>query len=1150
MTGKKQKKENLLSNMRKNLRTIKKNISRNEDKLDNILSNGSNYNQDQAEHFISELELYGNKLRNCTEEITNELSDEDEIEKESEQTQNIIDKLGFKIRSSKKRNLSQPMQQGSLSNHNTKLPTLQLPTFSGNPIEWKHFWQIYENEIDRRSDLTGAQKFCYLKGQLKDEALQIINGLDPSNNNYREAVTLLKSNFDKPYLIRENHLKILFELKCYGENSEELKKFKAKYNCCLRGLQAIGENVNEANFVFVELLKWKLPTKIRDEMKRGSKNTTWTMDEFDTLLDREIELLEANYINKKQISTTKNYQSTTSSFGISSKYKPIVCRLCFQDHKVDNCSKYSSVNEKKDRFKELNLCLNCLSNNHLVSNCESKFSCRNCSEKHHTSICDKNKETVNYTEYSSILFSLQKNLEFGIALPTALIPVNGVKVRSFFDQGSQECLVTKELARKLDLKIISTRKMKIDGFESRGRLKTYNIIEIPINHKEKSININAIEVEDLPSTIHMENSTKTIEYLQSKGYEMADPNIKEDLASKINIIIGANYYYEFVIEQKSVHQVTLLSTPFGMMISGPLPGKVSEEKAKTSCFVLDRTVADLWTLDSIGISAEDIKSEEKKTLETFEETITFENGKYTVKLPWKENMKEKLQQNYQLAKGTLFSTLKKLKQEPELLKAYDNVIREYENRDFIEKIDFPANQQNIIHFLPHHGVKRDSATTPLRVVFNCSAGRPSLNDCLNTGPCLLNDLCQVLLRFRLNEYACIGDISKAFLMIQLDEKDRSATCFLWPKNIHEENSPLDIYRFKVVLFGATSSPFLLNATVAHHLQKFETKTTKEIARNIYVDNVQYNSNSENEMKIFYENSKDIFEKAGMKLCEWETNSNILKEEIIRKSDGRKNPHKDPSILGMKWSVSSDDLRFPDLKISLEEKEFTKRNVLSLSSKLFDPLGFLIPVTIRARKLMQNIWKKKSDWDEIIHDEDLYAEAKSIFEDMNKSTEFSINRCMKIQRKVSIHAFSDASQHAYGSVIYLKSEDREPEFLIAKARVTPINQKDEEMTIPKLELTAASLSARLVKFVLETFKDELDVEDIYFWTDSKVVLSWIKNKKELPKFEKGRVKEICRKSKPDQWNYVPTKENPADILSRGATFEKLLNRNCGGKDQTG
>ena len=100
-------------------------------------------------------------------------------------------------------------------------------------------------------------------------------------------------------------------------------------------------------------------------------------------------------------------------------------------------------------------------------------------------------------------------------------------------------------------------------------------------------------------------------------------------------------------------------------------------------------------------------------------------------------------------------------------------------------------------------------------------------------------------------------------------------------------SPYDVQIQSLVLFGATCSPFLLNATIDHHLKRFTDTTAKDIKRNIYVDNVQYTNDSEDEVIRFYERSKEIFLQAGMKLCEWATNSNELNAKIKLENDGKR-----------------------------------------------------------------------------------------------------------------------------------------------------------------------------------------------------------------------------------------------------------------------
>ena len=1099
---------------------------------------------------IDSLEQFLANYLIISDDIQSLLDDEDEIMEDIEESMAFQSAVKEKISRIESR-LKQPNPSTSTYEHptNSKLPELKLPKFSGDATKWPEFWNSFENEIENRRKLNGTQKFIYLLGQLDGEAKQTLYGLHATNENYNEAKSILKTKYDKPYLMREIHLGELFNLKCDSASYSDLEKFKSKYTCHLRGLKSLKENVEEASFVFVEMLKRKLPTKILDNMKRNISSRSWTLEELDIALEKEIEYLqsyEKSTTTSQKTKTNGNSSTISTSFGVTARPKSWKCKLCFEDHSIRNCKKYETTLEKRNRCRDLNLCLNCLWNTHDVKDCTSIYTCRNCNERHHTALCEKqNKTNESYVPSTSVLYTTESSPKFGIALPTALLSLNGTKARGFYDLGSQETLIESSLVTKLDLQVVESKWLRIDGFQSKGKLRKYDIVEIPIKTGEGIVNIKAIVVKDLPHSIYMKDSSRIIADLKSKGILMAD-EYENDTATDIEIIIGANYYYSFVKETVKMNNVTLLSTPMGMMLSGKLPhcsmSKPIPENSLTS-FTLNRKLSDLWTLDSIGITEENGDELEDKTKDEFEKSIVHKNGQYTVQLPWKKGMRDKLQRDFHLSKAILQSTIKRLEGEPGMLKAYDNVFKDYERRGFIEKVDPSRLFEPGVHFLPHHGVKKDSATTPLRVVFNCAAGKPSLNHCLNTGPCLLNDLCQVLLRFRLGKYASIGDISKAFLMIQLDEKDRNSTMFLWPKEVHSKNSQLEAYQFKVVLFGATCSPFLLNATVQHHLKKYDGEIPQQISRNIYVDNVQYCSDSENKLVEFYDKSKEIFKEASMKLCEWSSNSKLLMKEVEKNGDGAKDPSKNPTILGMKWNVALDELRFPSQNIELSKKEFTKRKVLSCVSKLFDPIGFLTPINIRGRKLMQQIWEKGYGWDENIADEILYSNVKELIDEINKIDSVKIKRELKIKKVVSLHAFSDASKDAFGSVIYIKSKGEIPQFLVSKAKVTPLSQSiKKKLTIPKLELTAASLSTRLVKFVRETFKEELEIEDVYYWTDSKVAISWIQNGKKLPCFEKGRVKEILKKSKPDQWHYVPTKENPADILSRGMSLKKLKESN--------
>ena len=176
--------------------------------------------------------------------------------------------------------------------------------------------------------------------------------------------------------------------------------------------------------------------------------------------------------------------------------------------------------------------------------------------------------------------------------------------------------------------------------------------------------------------------------------------------------------------------------------------------------------------------------------------------------------------------------------------------------------------------------------TKLRVVYNASARSrgPSLNDCLYSGPPLTQNIFDIMLRFRAHKVALTGDIEKAFLMINVAESDWDGLRFLWVDDINSPNPKIIPLRFTRVVFGVSSSPFLLNATVNHHVEqcKEEDPNFAEIIQNlIYVDNLVSGGENVEETFKLYEHSKTRLAKANFNLRKISTNSEELQERICQ-----------------------------------------------------------------------------------------------------------------------------------------------------------------------------------------------------------------------------------------------------------------------------
>ncbi|XP_064648760.1 uncharacterized protein LOC135500971 [Lineus longissimus] len=212
---------------------------------------------------------------------------------------------------------------------------------------------------------------------------------------------------------------------------------------------------------------------------------------------------------------------------------------------------------------------------------------------------------------------------------------------------------------------------------------------------------------------------------------------------------------------------------------------------------------------------------------------------------------------------------------PEIRETYDR-IKDQLFRDFVELV--PDDNVKTGHYLPHHPVAKDSVTTPIRMVYDCSCktgANPSLNDCLETGPPLLNDLASIMLRFRVHNIAISADIEKAFLNVGLESDDRPYTKFLWLSDPDDPESSFNVYQFKVVLFGASCSPFILNATIKHHLEINASDVANDITKNIYVDNLISGCPDDKITMDYYTEANKLMKSSGFHLREWSSNSQGL-----------------------------------------------------------------------------------------------------------------------------------------------------------------------------------------------------------------------------------------------------------------------------------
>ena len=213
----------------------------------------------------------------------------------------------------------------------------------------------------------------------------------------------------------------------------------------------------------------------------------------------------------------------------------------------------------------------------------------------------------------------------------------------------------------------------------------------------------------------------------------------------------------------------------------------------------------------------------------------------------------------------------------------------------------------------------------------------------------------------------VGDLEKAFLNVGLQTQDRDVTRFIWLKDSSKPDleSNIQVYRFCRVPFGVIPSPFLLGATITHHLQQSDNPFAERIKRDIYVDNVITGVNTLEEAKVLYTETKSLFLTASMNMREWASNSKEFME-FLPQQDKADKPE-NTEVLGINWNLISDELSVPSPSDSIFEHASTKREVLKVIASVFDPLGYFSPTILDAKLFMKELWVKEYQWDSRLDD---------------------------------------------------------------------------------------------------------------------------------------------------------------------------------------
>nr|XP_039272687.1 uncharacterized protein LOC120346953 [Styela clava] len=1072
------------------------------------------------------------------------------------------------------------------------LPPSEPPVFCGNAGEYRDFIDIFETVIGSRLQ-NPKHKLVYLLQYTKGPARALVKGCQHRTDSYDEAIRLLEETYGQKFQIGESCINSIANgPRLNLSNKESLTVYSAEIMSCKNTL--IGVEYKNVALMTIEKIALRMPPEWRsgwlskmDNVLQIKKKDLTIEDLADYVRKKTREVCNVPSIEfntSKQIISTRGSRPYKSSFATTvHNNRPVRrCVKCDGDHYLNQCDEFRGMTyDKRLEFvKKQKLCFSCLLSGHWVRECKRNNPCKNanCRRKHTTLLHPPDKEPIKVPTSSSHESTTQTHNDYRTQMSETkfnaflnasdeqkvllnVVPVkvriagrrNAVITNAFFDNGSTCSFISNSLMNKLKVNgpVTNLNIRTINNTVEHKQCTVIKNLELADFEESKYVRLNplfsndqiGVDQTDIPTQSDLDQFKEFNGIVLPKVECDVELLIGKDnlgLHKPLEVIYGPNNYFAS-------------KTIAGWMVNCPAKNgntKNSTYFTKSQLNPLCQMCADV--VHSAINEKDEVSPIQQVFLDKVSKSIKLRtDGHYEIGLPLK-NPDVKLHSNKYQVLQRAKSLKRRLHKEPEFYAEYKDFVANMITMGYAEEVLNTNEEEGRTWYLSHHGVRHPEKKT-LRVVFDCSAKSEgiSFNDILLQGPDLTNNLVGVLSRFRKNIVAVQGDIRSMFHQVKVKECDRNFLRFFWWEN-GDITLPMKIYRMSVFLFGTVCSPsccnFALRQTAIDNKNDFEQSVIDAINDSFYVDDFCDSKPDAASALQHIKSVTEIAAKGGFEVTKWVSNDREVLASIPEAHRSKEATRLDISIdelpveraLGMIWNANEDTLSF---STKYTERPATRRGMLGVVNSIFDPLGIGQPVIQPMKVLMQGLCRKKLEWDDSIPTECEQEWLKWISE-LSKLKDFTIPRCFLPANfgettEIQIHHFSDASEKSYGAVSYIRLKNFSGQIhcsiLCGKSRLIPLKGS----TIPRLELCAATISARNEKFFRKELK--LPIDASIFWTDSTTVLRYLANTdKVLKTFVANRVNVIKEVSDVNQWYYVPSKLNPADVASRGMSADEFLN----------
>ncbi|KAL0880978.1 hypothetical protein ABMA27_002135 [Loxostege sticticalis] len=1122
------------------------------------------------------IEAFNEGHTNLISELKKSKATEETINNESSY-QEQADDMYFEVLEAKRKLLPEEKSLPKLtSSHsetksNSKLPAIKLPSFSGNLKDFPGYLDLFNTLVHNRTDLSNVEKFQYLQSSLSGEPVNIIRAYPISEANYLSAYSALVNRYDNKRYLAFMCWEQINNLKPMNSGSvTQMRNLLDTFKENLAMLNGLGLPTSNWDFVLFHSLLTKIDKSSREAFELSCKGDVFPRyEQLKSFVEDRCSALERSNLsnnstlnisnlNKNQVhSQPKSYQPKPPTM-LLAQSAGSSCVLCKSNHALYACPNFISKSPQ-DRIKVVKqnkLCFNCLRSNHTYEKCVSTHTCKICNMRHNSLLhISSNKQNNN----SFLRSPLGSGSSF-VMLATAEVEVKDCRgsyqrVRVLLDPGSQSQIITNSCVKRLGLSQYKSN-IPMSGI---GEIPTQSnskvFLEIrPIGKSEPTFTTEALTLNKICGNMPSHHVNQH-QFQHVVNLKLADEQYHH--SRPVDLLIGGEIFPHILLPGKidgGNNAPTAINTVFGFVLMGKTSSSSSCDSSPVPLSInhmsldanLDIAVQKFWEIDNIESSSKSNLSEEDvRCEEIYQSTHKRDaDGRYTVQLPFRDQ-EPRFKGSYHVALRRFNQLEKRLLQNPTFHQEYAAHIMEYLSTGQMEEVPQAECQSPSAYYIPHHAVVK--LDRKLRVVYDASAkdqNGVSLNDNLLTGCKLQADISIIILRFRLHAIVFTADVRQMYRQIIITKNHQDYQRILFRSSPEQ---PIQEYRLQRVTFGVSSAPFLAIRTMQQLADDEDTSyplAAEVLRHDLYVDDVVTGAHNITQAVEIKQQLVDIMASAGFELRKWSSNHAAVLQDIPDHHKAVPDVTFDSDsnfvkVLGLAWNSQEDIFNY---QVNQTSRDCTKRSMLSELARIYDPIGLLTPLTFLAKHLIQRLWLLGTSWDEPVPDDINHIWTKYT-QQLAHLSQLQIPRRITRDNAVSyqLHGFCDASEAGYAAVVYLRSSDSQGHhhvaIMIAKSRVAPTKRR----TLPRLELCGASLLADLMKFVVDQISNIINIDSIHAWSDSMIVLAWIKSKSSCYKaFVGNRISNIQRKLPNATWKHVPGKQNPADSASRGLSPDELIN----------